>query len=113
MELLLFRDKNISSVVEWLEHCVINTVSVQNLLAPFCCVLEKDTLRHFFFAWQSWQAIPIQFNFICNQGTILRFKVLIEKVIAKQETAAKRYTLLLLRYNSKFQSYLCITKKTK
>ena len=26
---------------------VINMVSVQNLLAPFCCVLGEDTLRHF------------------------------------------------------------------
>ena len=25
---------------------VTNTVSVQNPLAPFCCVLGKDTLRH-------------------------------------------------------------------
>ena len=25
---------------------VINTVSVQNPLAPLCCVLGKDTLRH-------------------------------------------------------------------
>ena len=24
-----------------------NTVSVQNPLAPFCCVLGKNTLRHF------------------------------------------------------------------
>ena len=34
---------------------VINMVSVQNLLAPFCCVLGEDTLRHFP-AWCSWQA---------------------------------------------------------
>ena len=26
---------------------MIDMVSVQNLLAPFCCVLEKDTVRHF------------------------------------------------------------------
>ena len=26
---------------------VIETVSVQNLLAPFCCVLGKETLQHF------------------------------------------------------------------
>ena len=26
---------------------VINMVAVENLLAPFCCVLGKDTLRHF------------------------------------------------------------------
>ena len=24
-----------------------DTVPVQNLLAPFCCVLGKDTLQHF------------------------------------------------------------------
>ena len=26
---------------------VIDMVSIQNLLAPFCCVFEKNTLRHF------------------------------------------------------------------
>ena len=38
----------VGSVVEWLKHRTRDqhTVSVQNLLAPSCCVLEKDTLRH-------------------------------------------------------------------
>ena len=48
LELLLFRDENISSVVEWWSIViVISMVSVQNLLAPFCCVLGKETLWHF------------------------------------------------------------------
>ena len=31
-------------MVEWLER-MIDTVSVQNLFAPLCCVLEKDTFN--------------------------------------------------------------------
>ena len=26
---------------------VIKIISIQNLLVPFCCVVEKDTLWHF------------------------------------------------------------------
>ena len=38
----------VDSVVKWLEPViVIDMVSVQNLLAPFCCVLGKDTSRDF------------------------------------------------------------------
>ena len=38
----------VGSLVEWLRAAiVINMVWVQNLLALFCCVLGKDTLRHF------------------------------------------------------------------
>ena len=37
----------VGSVVEWLNaELETTTVSVQNPLAPFCCVLGKDTLRH-------------------------------------------------------------------
>ena len=35
-------------VVEWLSTgLMINMVSIQNPLVPFCCVLGKDTLWHF------------------------------------------------------------------
>ena len=38
----------VSSVVEWLKHQLMtNMVLVQNPTVPFCCVLGKDTLRHF------------------------------------------------------------------
>ena len=38
----------VSSMVEWLERwIVIDIVSIQNLLTPFCCALGKGTLRHF------------------------------------------------------------------
>ena len=38
----------VGSVVEWLKtELMISMVSVQNPFAPFCCVLGKDTLRHF------------------------------------------------------------------
>ena len=38
----------VGSVVDWLEPViVIDMVSVQHLLAPFCCVFENDTIRHF------------------------------------------------------------------
>ena len=36
---------------------MIDMVSVQNLLAPFCCVLGKDTLWHISLLWWSWQAV--------------------------------------------------------
>ena len=36
----------VGSMVEWLKVLMTNMVSVQNPLAPFCCVLGKDTLRH-------------------------------------------------------------------
>ena len=43
-----YSEQSVGSVVEWQSAgLVTNTVSVQNLLAPFCCVLGKDTLRHF------------------------------------------------------------------
>ena len=42
----------------------IDTVSVQNLLAPFCCVLGENTLRHFPLAWRSSQAV-LNFSHIC------------------------------------------------
>ena len=34
-------------MIEWLEHRDYDRHVVQNLLAPSCCVFEKDTLRHF------------------------------------------------------------------
>ena len=38
----------VGCVVEWLEHRDgHNMISVQNLLASFCCVLEKETIGHF------------------------------------------------------------------
>ena len=39
----------------WRAGIVIDTVSVQNLLAPFCGVLVKDTALSS--AWWSWQAV--------------------------------------------------------
>ena len=47
----------------WSAVIVINMVSVQYLVALFCCVLGKDTLRHFP-CWQSWQAV-LNFCHIC------------------------------------------------
>ena len=38
-------------------HNAASTNAVQNPLAPLCYVLGKDTLRHFFPAWWSWQAV--------------------------------------------------------
>ena len=37
---------------------VIDMVSVQNLLVPFCCFLGKDTLRHFLQLGGPEQAVP-------------------------------------------------------
>ena len=38
----------VGSVVEWLKRRAYDQhVSVQNPLAPFCCVLGKYTLQHF------------------------------------------------------------------
>ena len=38
----------VGSMVEWLGRWdVIDMILVQHLLAPFCCVLEKDTKRYF------------------------------------------------------------------
>ena len=44
----IFLLQSVGSVVKWLElpH-MINMMSVQKLLAPFCYILGKDTLRHF------------------------------------------------------------------
>ena len=44
-----FYEKLVGSVAEWSSVVIVITmVSVQNLLAPFSCVLGKDILVHFF-----------------------------------------------------------------
>ena len=49
LEFLLFRDENISSVVEWLEHCDYDQhgLGLKPTRAILLCSFGKDTLRHF------------------------------------------------------------------
>ena len=41
-------DQHLGNVVEWLERQDCDQHGFgKNLFAPFCCILGKDTLRHF------------------------------------------------------------------
>ena len=49
-------NKTVGSVVEWLKRRPYDQHGLGSL-APFRCVLGKDTLRYFSLVWWSWQAV--------------------------------------------------------